>query len=58
VFDVKGFFNASKRIFNVSKKPDWTEYKTMIKITGIGIAIIALVGFVILLFFAVTGIGA
>ncbi|MBU0661842.1 MAG: protein translocase SEC61 complex subunit gamma [Candidatus Diapherotrites archaeon] len=51
MFDIGGFINSSKRIFTVSKKPDWREYQTMAKITGLGIILIAIIGFVILFFF-------
>jgi protein transport protein SEC61 subunit gamma-like protein len=45
------FITASKRIFVVSKKPVWPDYKVMIKITGLGIVLIALIGFVMSMIF-------
>lgn len=47
------FWADSRRIFTVSKKPEWAEFLNMAKVTGIGILIIGLIGFaVFLLFFA------
>ncbi len=41
------FLNASRRIFTVSKKPDWEEFKVMAKVTGLGIILIAVIGFIV-----------
>ena len=54
---VKDFLSSSKRVLLVSRKPDWKEYSTMAKITGIGIVIIATIGFFITLFFRLLGLG-
>ncbi len=56
-FDVMGFINTSRRIFIVSKKPRWQDYRTMAKITGIGIIIIAVIGFIVILLFRVLKLG-
>jgi protein transport protein SEC61 subunit gamma and related proteins len=45
---ISNFIESSKRIFIVSRKPDWNEFKTITKITAIGIIIIALIGCIIL----------
>ena len=50
------FLEDSKRIFIVSKKPTWEEYKRMLLIVSIGIALIGMIGYIIFLFFALTGI--
>ena len=47
-----------RRIFTISKKPDWKEYRSMLKIVSAGILVIALIGFVVILFFTVTKIGS
>jgi protein transport protein SEC61 subunit gamma and related proteins len=52
------FINDSRRVFIVSRKPTWDEYKKMAIIVALGIAIIGIMGFLIILFFAATGIGA
>jgi protein transport protein SEC61 subunit gamma and related proteins len=51
------FMNDSKRIFIVSRKPTMEEYKRMAIIVALGITIIGVLGYIIMLFFAVTGIG-
>ena len=54
---LKGFFASSKRVFVIAKKPLREEFWTMVKVTGIGIVVIAIIGFIIQLIFAFTGIG-
>ena len=51
------FIQSSKRVFVIATKPSGTEYSTMAKVTGIGIIIIAVIGFIMTLFFSLTGIG-
>ncbi|MBI5884535.1 protein translocase SEC61 complex subunit gamma [archaeon] len=46
------FIDSSKRIFIVSKKPDKKEFSAMAKITGLGIAAIGILGYIITLIFA------
>jgi len=46
------FLEDSKRIFIVSKKPTWDEYKRMVLIVSIGIGLIGLVGYIVYLIFA------
>ncbi len=43
----KTFLTECKRVFKVTKKPSMTEFKTIVKISGIGIAIIGFLGFMI-----------
>ncbi|MFH1225541.1 MAG: protein translocase SEC61 complex subunit gamma [Candidatus Diapherotrites archaeon] len=57
MFDVSGFIDSTKRILTVSKKPDRKEYATMVKITGLGILLIAVVGFVVMLIFRLLNLG-
>jgi len=54
---IKRFFRSARRIFVVSKKPDRGEYSTIAKVTGLGIIIIGIIGFVLILIFSLTGIG-
>ncbi|MFH1424672.1 MAG: protein translocase SEC61 complex subunit gamma [archaeon] len=35
------------RILKVAKKPTFTEYKTILKVTGIGVIIIGAIGFAV-----------
>lgn len=51
------FFRSARRIFTVSKKPDRVEYSTIAKVTGLGIVIIGLIGYVLILIFSITGLG-
>ena len=50
---ISDFISASRRIFVVSKKPAWPDYKVMVKITGLGIIFIALIGFAIAFLFMI-----
>ncbi len=43
----KSFLKESKRVYSITKKPSREEFKSTVKVTGIGIAIIGFVGFVI-----------
>ena len=54
---VGNFIADAKRIFLVSKKPTPEEYKRMAIIVALGIIVIGIIGFIIYLFFALTGIG-
>ena len=51
------FLADAKRIFTVSKKPTMEEYKRMAMVVALGIVIIGVIGFIVYLFFALTGIG-
>ncbi len=44
---IKGFFVECKRVLRITKKPDATEFKTIVKISGIGIAAIGFIGFLV-----------
>lgn len=54
---LKKFVEDSRRIFVVSKKPTIQEYKQMAIIIGLGIIFIGILGFLIYLLFALTGLG-
>ena len=43
----KRFVTESKRVLMVTKKPTTLEFKTIVKVSGLGIIIIGLVGFII-----------
>ncbi len=43
------FFSESRRVLMVTKKPDKEEYATIVKVTGIGMLAIGMIGFLILL---------
>ncbi len=44
---LREFFVECKRVLRVTKKPDAVEFKTIVKISGIGIAAIGLIGFLV-----------
>lgn len=44
---IKNFFNESKRVFRITKKPSMEEFKTIVKVTGFGMLAIGLIGFLI-----------
>ncbi len=46
-YKIKSFIQESLRVLKVTKKPDAIEFKTIVKVSGIGILIIGLIGFVI-----------
>ena len=54
-YKIKSFIRESIRVLKVTKKPDAIEFKTIVKVSGLGILIIGLIGFVVqmikLLFF-------
>ena len=41
------FVHQAKRVLRVARKPDSEEYMNVAKITGIGIVIIGIIGFII-----------
>ncbi|MBE2899768.1 protein translocase SEC61 complex subunit gamma [Methanothermobacter thermautotrophicus] len=44
---ILNFIKQSKRVLKVSKKPSREEYLNVSKVTGIGIIIIGVIGFII-----------
>jgi len=54
---VTSFIASTKRILTVSRKPDANEFTTMAKITGLGIILIAVIGFIVTLIFKAFGLG-
>jgi len=44
---LKTFYLECVRVLRVTRKPDSFEYKTIVKVSGLGMAIIGLIGFLI-----------
>ena len=44
---IKSFYNECIRVFRITKKPTKSEYIAISKITGLGIMVIGLIGFII-----------
>ena len=43
----KSFINESIRVLKVTRKPNKAEFKTIVKVSGLGMAVIGLLGFLI-----------
>lgn len=54
-YKIKSFIREAIRVLKVTKKPDALEFKTIVKVSGLGILVIGLIGFIVqmikLLFF-------
>ena len=46
---IKRFFKETIRVLRITKKPNKEEFKSIVKVTGLGILIIGLIGFLIFL---------
>ncbi len=44
---IKDFIRECKRVLIVTKKPTKEEFKTIVKVSGLGIMIIGVIGFII-----------
>ncbi len=44
---LRNFVTESRRVLRVTKKPTKEEYKTIVKVSAIGIAFIGLIGFLL-----------
>lgn len=44
---LKSFFIESKRVLKLTKKPNREEFMSVVKITGLGILVVGLMGFII-----------
>ena len=55
-FDLKKKIQEWKRVLSITKKPSRDEFSASAKITGIGILLIGMVGFLIYLFGKITNI--
>ncbi len=47
LFKLRRFIQESLRVLRVTKKPDKQEFMTIVKMSGLGILVIGLIGFVI-----------
>lgn len=44
---LKSFVGECSRVLKVTRKPDMLEFKTIVKVSGLGIVIIGIIGFVV-----------
>ena len=49
-FKLKSFIGECRRVLKVTRKPDSTEFKTIVKVSGLGMLLIGLIGFIITMF--------
>ena len=49
-YKIISFIGECLRVLKVTKKPDAVEFKTVVKVSGLGILIIGLIGFVVTMF--------
>ncbi len=49
-YKIKSFIRESIRVLRVTKKPDAIEFKTVVKVSGLGFLIIGLIGFLVQMF--------
>jgi protein transport protein SEC61 subunit gamma-like protein len=47
LYKLKMFINECKRVLRVTKRPDSFEFKTIVKVSGIGMGLIGLIGFLV-----------
>jgi len=50
---LKSFFIESVRVFKVTKKPSKEEYKIIVKVSGLGILAIGVIGFLVHFFWQI-----
>ena len=46
---IKRWWKETVRVLRVTKKPNREEFKSVVKVTGLGMAIIGVIGFIIFL---------
>ncbi len=44
---IKTYILECKRVLKITKKPDGAEFKTIVKVSGLGMLIVGLLGFLI-----------
>ena len=45
--DFNRFVTECKRVLRITKKPDRQEFSTVVKVSGLGILVIGLIGFIL-----------
>jgi len=45
--NIKKFISESYRVLRITKKPTSAEFQTIVKVSGLGIALIGLLGFLL-----------
>ncbi len=47
---LKSFIGECRRVLKVTRKPDSLEFKTIVKVSGFGMLIIGMLGFILTMF--------
>ena len=47
MFDIRGYIKESMRVLNVASRPRRKEFEQIVKITGLGIVIVGLIGVIL-----------
>lgn len=47
LYKLKMFANECRRVLRVTKRPDSFEFKTIVKVSGLGMGIVGLLGFLV-----------
>jgi len=47
IYKLKMFINECRRVLRVTKRPDSFEFKTIVKVSGLGMGLIGLIGFLV-----------
>ncbi|MBW2980961.1 protein translocase SEC61 complex subunit gamma [Candidatus Woesearchaeota archaeon] len=47
VYKLKMFINECRRVLRVTKRPDSFEFKTIVKVSGLGMGLVGLIGFLV-----------
>ncbi len=55
IYKLKMFVKECRRVLRVTKRPDSFEFKTIVKVSGLGMGIIGLLGFLISMIKALAG---
>jgi len=45
--NLKQFYSSCVRVFKITRKPDRKEFTDLVKITGLGLIVIGLMGFLV-----------
>ena len=46
---LKRFYEECKRVWRITKRPDSEEFKTIVKVSAIGILVLGFIGFLVVL---------
>ena len=50
---LKAFIEECRRVLLITKKPTGEEFKTIVKVSGIGMLVIGIIGFIIQMFYLI-----